>query len=68
VEQARFVVLKSLDIPSVLVETGFISNQFEERRLGNPGYQTRMAIALQRGIIRYLRHYPPPNTKIADHE
>lgn len=53
VEQAPFVVLKSPDIPSILVETGFISNPYEEARLANPIYQQKMAHALWQGIQRY---------------
>ena len=55
VEQAPFVVLKSPDIPSVLVETGFISNLQEELRLRNPSYQHKIAKALRDGIVRYLK-------------
>lgn len=57
VEQARFVVLKSPDIPSVLVETGFISNSHEELRLGNQDYQTRIANALFEGIHQYSKKF-----------
>ena len=46
VEQARFMVLKSPDIPSILIETGFISNPREERNLTNPAYQTRLTQAI----------------------
>ncbi len=53
VEQAPFVVLKSLDIPSVLVELGFISNPCEERRLRNGEYQNKLAKALLKGIKHY---------------
>jgi N-acetylmuramoyl-L-alanine amidase len=65
VEQARFVVLKSPDIPSVLVETGFISNEDEEDRLGDPIYQQQVAQALLKGIRRYFAQYPPPGTLLA---
>lgn len=58
VEQARFVVLKSPDIPSVLVETGFISNPLEERNLNNNAYQRKLASALLGGIVRYFSHHP----------
>lgn len=50
VEQAPFVVLKSPDIPSLLVETGFLSNHFEEQRLRDPVYQKKIAIAIASGI------------------
>jgi N-acetylmuramoyl-L-alanine amidase len=65
VEQAPFVVLKSPDIPSILVETGFISNQSEERKLRSTWYQQKIAHALMIGIVNYLHHYPPPNTFLA---
>lgn len=57
VEQAPFVVLKSPDIPSVLVETGFISNPNEERKLRDESYQNKIAQALFNGIQMYLRKY-----------
>lgn len=57
VEQAPFVVLKSPDIPSVLVETGFISNQQEEKRLRDQQYQNKMALALLKGIQTYVKNY-----------
>lgn len=53
VEQAPFVVLKSPDIPSVLIETGFISNPQEETRLDNPIYQAKLAKAILKGILAY---------------
>jgi len=53
VEQAGFAVLKAPDIPSILVETAFISNPDEERRLNDEGYQVTMAEALWQGIRRY---------------
>lgn len=65
VEQARFVVLKSPDIPSVLVETGFLSNEQEETHLRDPIYQSRLADALSAGILRYFKQYPPPGTLFA---
>jgi N-acetylmuramoyl-L-alanine amidase len=58
VEQAPFMVLKSPDIPSILVEMGFISNEKEERRLRDRDYQNRMARALFVGIQNYLQKYP----------
>lgn len=57
VERAPFVVLKSPDIPSILVETGFISNPREEKRLADPYYQEQMAHALWKGINRYFLRY-----------
>ena len=59
VEQAGFAVLKAPDIPSILVETAFISNPEEERRLRDAGYQDKMAVAILGGIKRYLSQNPP---------
>lgn len=64
VEQARFMVLKSPDIPSILVETGFISNPQEEKNLTNPGYQTRLSQAIFEGIKGYFWSNPPHGTRI----
>jgi N-acetylmuramoyl-L-alanine amidase len=59
VEQAGFAVLKAPDIPSVLVETAFISNPEEEARLRSNAYQVQLADALMRGITRYFAKNPP---------
>ncbi|NMM07289.1 N-acetylmuramoyl-L-alanine amidase [Polaromonas sp.] len=59
VEQAGFAVLKAPDIPSVLVETAFISNPDEEARLRSDAYQIQLADALMRGISRYFARNPP---------
>jgi N-acetylmuramoyl-L-alanine amidase len=59
VEQAGFAVLKAPDIPSVLVETAFISNPEEEARLRSEAYQEQLADALMRGIQRYFAANPP---------
>jgi len=59
VEQAGFAVLRAPDIPSILVETAFISNPEEERRLTDENYQQQMAVALLNGIRRYFRANPP---------
>ena len=59
IEQAGFAVLKAPDIPSILVETAFISNPEEERRLQDENYQDRMAEALLEGIKRYFAKNPP---------
>ncbi len=59
VEQAGFAVLKAPDIPSVLVETAFISNPDEETRLRSAAYQQQLADALMRGIERYFAKNPP---------
>lgn len=65
VEQAGFVVLKSPDIPSILVETGFISNPTEARQLSNAAYQRRMADAIFSGVRRYFYAKPPLGTWVA---
>tara|TARA_B100000676_G_scaffold258317_1_gene266646 strand:- start:10166 stop:11440 length:1275 start_codon:yes stop_codon:yes gene_type:complete len=59
VEQAGFAVLKSPDIPSILVETAFISNPHEEKKLRNKRYQDKMAKAMLEGIKRYFSKNPP---------
>jgi len=58
VEQAGFAVLKSPDIPSILVETAFISNPEEERRLKSDNYQVELAQAIFGGIKRYFSQNP----------
>ena len=65
VEQAGFVVLKSPDIPSILVETGFISNVHEERNLRDPRYQQKLARAMLRGVKHYFANNAPPGTLLA---
>ena len=59
VEQAGFAVLKAPDIPSVLIETAFISNPDEELRLRTPAYQAKLADAIMQGIRQYFAKYPP---------
>ncbi len=59
VEQAGFAVLKAPDIPSILVETAFISNPEEEKRLKDSAYQERIASAVVAGLKRYLAQNPP---------
>ena len=59
VEQAGFAVLKAPDVPSILVETAFITNPDEERRLRDENYQSRMAGAIFAGIKRYFAANPP---------
>ncbi len=59
VEQAGFAVLKAPDIPSILIETAFISNPEEEARLNDEAYQERMAEAILKGIRRYFAKNPP---------
>lgn len=67
VEQAAFAVLRAPDIPSILVETAFISNPEEERRLNNKGYQDKMAEAVMRGIRRYFQSNPPVHRTTVAH-
>ncbi|MCK9386946.1 MAG: N-acetylmuramoyl-L-alanine amidase [Sulfuritalea sp.] len=59
VEQAGFAVLKAPDIPSILIETAFISNPEEEARLNDEAYQDRMAEAILKGLRRYFAKNPP---------
>jgi N-acetylmuramoyl-L-alanine amidase len=65
VKHAGFLVLKSPDIPSILVETAFISNPTEEARLLDPRHQQRLADAIHAGIRSYFYASPPPGTRIA---
>ena len=65
VQKAGFVVLKSPDIPSILVETAFISNPDEERHLTSSAYQDKMATALFGGIMAHFRQYAPADTLLA---
>jgi N-acetylmuramoyl-L-alanine amidase len=65
VQSANFLVLKSPDIPSVLVETAFISNPEEERKLRSAAYQQRLARAMMKGIRNYFERFPPPGTRLA---
>ncbi|HXQ64180.1 MAG TPA: N-acetylmuramoyl-L-alanine amidase [Steroidobacteraceae bacterium] len=65
VQQAGFVVLKSPDIPSLLIESAYITNPGEERRLRDPRHQARLAEAILTGIRNYFRENPPPGTRLA---
>ena len=66
VEQASFAVLKAPDVPSILVETAFISNPEEERRLNDENYQEKLARALLEGIRDYIARHPPrPSSPLA---
>jgi N-acetylmuramoyl-L-alanine amidase len=65
VQHAGFVVLKSPDIPSMLVETAFISNATDERRLRDDDQQQRLADAIRDGVKNYFYDRPPPGTKVA---
>ncbi len=59
VQQANFLVLKSPDIPSMLIETAYISNPGEERKLRDPAHQTAVAQAIFHGVREYFRERPP---------
>jgi N-acetylmuramoyl-L-alanine amidase len=65
VEQAGFVVLKAPDVPSFLVETGYISNPAEARRLNSSAYQQKLATAMYEGIRNYMARTAPPGTLVA---
>jgi len=65
VERANFVVLRSPDVPSILVETAFISNPAEEARLKNPDHREKLASAILGGVNDYFRASPPPGTLFA---
>jgi N-acetylmuramoyl-L-alanine amidase len=65
VQQARFVVLKSPDIPSMLVETAYISNPREEQRLRAQSHQAKLAAAIHQGLRNYFYANPPAGTRIA---
>ncbi|EIL87700.1 N-acetylmuramoyl-L-alanine amidase [Rhodanobacter fulvus Jip2] len=65
VEKANFVVLRSPDVPSILVETAFISNPKEERKLRDPTHQKRLAAAVMGGVKNYFESTPPPGTWFA---
>ncbi len=65
VQQAGFIVLKSPDVPSILVETAFISNPAEEKKLRSAEHQERLATAIMGGIRNYFYTNPPPDTQIA---
>jgi len=65
VQQARFVVLKSPDIPSMLVETAYISNPQEEQRLRGVTHQAKLATAIYQGLRAYFYADPPAGTRIA---
>ncbi|MFJ2984606.1 MULTISPECIES: N-acetylmuramoyl-L-alanine amidase [unclassified Pseudomonas] len=65
VEQAGFMVLKSPDIPSILVETGFISNNNEAAKLATSSHQQALARSIHTGVRQYFQQNPPPGTYIA---
>ena len=65
IEKAGFLVLKSPDIPSILIETGFLTNPSDAKRLSNPKHQEKVARAILDGIHRYFDGNPPPGTMFA---
>jgi N-acetylmuramoyl-L-alanine amidase len=65
VERANFVVLRSPDVPSMLVETAFITNPEEERKLNDPRHRTDLARAILDGVNTYFTRQPPPGTLYA---
>jgi N-acetylmuramoyl-L-alanine amidase len=65
IERANFVVLRSPDVPSMLVETAFISNPAEERKLNDPRHQSQLASAILNGVTSYFTRQPPPGTLYA---
>lgn len=65
IEKAGFAVLKSADFPSILVETGFISNPQEEANLRSQAHQQKLARAITRGVMDYFSGNPPPGTYLA---
>lgn len=68
IERANFVVLRSPDVPSMLVETGFISNPGEEAKLSDPAYRARMAAAIVSGVRSYFSDQAPPGTWYASRQ
>ncbi len=67
VQQAPFLVLKSPDIPSLLIETAYISNPDQERALNDEKFQADLARAIHYGIVDYFRDHPPPDSYLASH-
>jgi N-acetylmuramoyl-L-alanine amidase len=65
VEKANFVVLRSPDVPSILVETAFITNPAEEKRLSSPAQREKLAAAILDGVRSYFRAAPPPGSWFA---
>ncbi|MFK8066742.1 MAG: N-acetylmuramoyl-L-alanine amidase [Gammaproteobacteria bacterium] len=65
VQHAGFVVLKAPDVPSILIETAFISNPKEERKLLSPKEQNKLVNAIHNGVTKYFSEYAPPGTRLA---
>lgn len=68
VERANFWVLRSPDVPSMLLETGFITNAEDERRLNDPAFRQRLAKVVARGVADHFASQPPPGTWFAAHQ
>jgi len=56
IRKARFVVIRETDIPSVLLELGFLTNPHERKKLNSPGYQEKIILAIENGILEYLKN------------
>jgi N-acetylmuramoyl-L-alanine amidase len=65
VQRAGFIVLKSRDMPAMLVETAYISNPAEERKLRSADYQRKLASAIHAGVLAFFRLHPPEGTRYA---
>lgn len=65
VQQAGFVVLKSPDIPSILIETGFVSNKIEAKNLSSRNYRVKLAASISKGVIEYFTKNAPDGTLVA---
>ena len=65
VQQAGFLVLKSPDMPSMLVETAYISNRDDERKLAQPAFRAKLANAICSGIVVYFQSNAPDGTRLA---
>lgn len=68
VERANFWVLRSPDVPSMLLETGFLTNAEDERRLNDPAFRERLAKEVARGVADHFAAQPPPGTWFAVHQ
>jgi len=68
IERANFVVLRSPDVPSMLIETGFITNPGEEQKLDDPGYRERLAAAIASGVRQYFTVQAPPGSLYASRQ
>jgi N-acetylmuramoyl-L-alanine amidase len=65
IQQAGFMVLKSPDVPSILVETAFISNPTDEKNLRSSAHQQKLADAILKGVVNYFNKAPPEGTLLA---